>query len=161
MFVVQFDQSAWVGQDGRLTTSGAHALRVADAATAQVRLEQAVANRCGITCHLPPRQRAHYAAPTCPVTVLPAAELDARLAVNAAHGNTGRTAAPAADGPTPAGDRAEPRAPRQGGGVTRQVYQWVLDNPQATRADALAAFPSANPSTVGVQFGAARRASKA
>lgn len=62
-------------------------------------------------------------------------------------------------GPRQPGDEGTPvvRAPRGSGGVTTRVREWVLSHPQATKADALAAFPEVNPSTVGVQFGAAKK----
>jgi hypothetical protein len=98
---------------------------------------------------LTPRQRAYYR--TAPVALVLASELQARAAqANGKHGED-----QAANRPSPV---AEKPARNAGSGVTRAIYQWTLDNPSATKADALQAFPSANPSTVSVQFGAARRA---
>lgn len=68
---------------------------------------------------------------------------------------------------TPAPARVEPRLaaptarkphdPTAPLPVTKQVFEWTRNNPSATREQALAAFPTVNPSTVKVQFGAARR----
>lgn len=48
--------------------------------------------------------------------------------------------------------------PAKGEGVTARIYQWCIDHPAASKKDAVAAFPTANPTTVGVQFGKARQA---
>lgn len=56
----------------------------------------------------------------------------------------------------PTSDTPAAGKPARGEGVTTRIYQWCLDNPAATKKDAQAAFPSANPGTVGVQFGKAR-----
>lgn len=41
--------------------------------------------------------------------------------------------------------------------VTQQIRMWVHNNPDATKADALSHFSGLNPSTVGVQFGKAKK----
>ena len=53
--------------------------------------------------------------------------------------------------------RKAPSVRPTGSGTCARIHEWVLANPQATRQDAVAQFPDANPSTVGVQFGHARR----
>lgn len=50
-----------------------------------------------------------------------------------------------------------PKGPR-GNGLCQHIRGWVLANPTATKADTLKQFPTANPSTVAVQFGHARKA---
>lgn len=149
MFVVQLASNAWLHPTLGVTTSMAHAHAYDNfpaAATAQ-QFEKDRAPWLAVSA-LTPRQRAFYR--TAPVTVVPLADLQARMAtVNGRHEpGEPKAATPVAE--------TKPTRP-VGSGVTRQIYQWTLDNPSATKADALRAFPSANPSTVGVQFGAARR----
>lgn len=152
MYVVQIGNFAWLSTfNGAtcVTTSGAHAERMDEAqATAKSRdflnhSELVIANSV-LTCEF-----AKLVA-VLPVTVVPASELDARLAKRDGTGDRGEAkpaAKPADKAP------AAPKAP----GVTRQIFDWVLAHPEATKADVVAAFPNANPSTVSVQFGAARK----
>jgi hypothetical protein len=154
MYVVQLANNAWLHPTLGVTTSMRHAMLYASQAAAQAAMAAFTGDRGPLLAAsaCTPRQRAYYAA--APVALLPADQLLARR--EALHGRDERgeaqPAAPVAErGPKP------PRPP----GVTQQVYQWTLDNPTATKADALAAFPHANPGTVGVQFGAARRSAQA
>jgi hypothetical protein len=151
MYAIQLAQNAWLHPTLGVTTSMRHAMLYASQPTAEEALAAFTGDRepaLALSC-LTPRQRAYYR--TAPVALVLASELQARAAqANGKHGED-----QAAKRPTPV---AEKPARNAGSGVTRAIYQWTLDNPSATKADALQAFPSANPSTVSVQFGAARRA---
>ncbi len=144
MFVVQVGHFAWLNAQGVITTSGAHAHAQGECLCAGV-AKRFTHDRKAAMANCNAKQREFYL--TAPVTVVPLAELQERLAKNASP----RTTPVAATA-----DPAEPK-PAKAPGVTAQIRQWALDNPQASRADALAAFPDANPSTVSVQFGAARK----
>lgn len=58
----------------------------------------------------------------------------------------------------PAAER-KPREPRHTGElpITKQIRVWVHQHPNCVKAEALAAFPGVNPSTVSVQFGKAKK----
>jgi hypothetical protein len=169
MFVIQVGYYAWLGTgpNGRpcVTTSGAHATSYTGNAAAAQAMAEFNDDRVPVLTNSVGSKRLLAFLAKAPLLLITQAEHDARMAkCNGRHGSgaEGHPAPRAAGTPTPAkpgspvaGDTpAQPRPP----GVTRQVYDWCLANPQATKADARAAFPSANPTTVGVQFGLARRA---
>jgi hypothetical protein len=136
---------------GLVTTSLAHAMRFHARIQAESRAGVLAANRSPALVHLNRKQHDFYT--TAPVTVIPAEDLDARARDITRPGD--RAVVAAARMPAPADKEATVRKD----GITRQIYNWTIANPSATKADALAAWPSANPSTVSVQFSAARRAS--
>ena len=149
MFAVQIGHYAWLGADGLVTTSMRHAQRL-DGQMAGIAQRTFNGNRSSALVHLSRAARDFYT--TAPVTVITAEELDARLHAITKPGD--RESAGLAPVVAAQADRD---ATVRKNGITRQIYQWALDNPQAAKADALLAFPSANPSTVSVQFSAARR----
>lgn len=175
MFVAQLGHFAWLSWVVPVTTSADHATHFATEAEAAQAVAGFKATRQQCLAHLQGAQRIYYEDKE--PEIVPLADLRARMAWKKERG---RMCLPefvpvAGEQPTPADPvaadtpgteqvataapkpKADPAAPKRPG-VTKAIYQWVLDNPQATKKDAQAAFPDANPSTVGVQFGAARKA---
>lgn len=153
-YVVQIGNYAWLSEfNGAtvLTTSGAHASRL-ELVVAQAKAQDFRNHAELVLANSSVTPMYAKLAPTLPVTVVPASELDERLVKYRTTGDRGGAKIPTVQPCDKAA--AAPKAP----GVTRQIYEWVLDHPTATKADVQAAFPGANPSTVSVQFGAARKA---